>query len=768
MVNKNQLLRRLMALGCLLLLCFGLAGAQLVQLQIVNGENYLHRSAEFLTTTSTVSAARGEILDRYGRPMVTNQTGFSLVLIYASFWEDKEDRFTKLLDLAHRVQADGSAAEGDASADDADETADEEEILETAEGTEESDAGGAVLNDMLPITDTAPFAYVGESDDRTELSAYIKESASTLGLEELQQAKEAARAANEQDPQYDAEGNEIDQEEALDATEIVSASEFIDAMRAYLEENAYLPTGLSDEDVRLLVGLYYSMRQVSFSNTTTFTLADNVSMDLIAYIKEHHQDYEGVDVESKAVRSYDTDSAAHILGTVGSVDYEEWNGDKNGGPYREKAGYLMSDDIGKSGLEAALESYLHGTAGSRTVETDLGSGSVLEEENSNAPQPGDNVITTIDLELQQVAEDSMANYLSGYGRGGAAVALDPDTGEVLVMASYPTYDLENYNRDYDEISADSRHPELNRATGGLYPPGSTFKVLTAIAALEEGLIDANTSFTCTGKFEYGGSTFACNNHDTPMTMDVTTAIKYSCNTYFYNVGLLLTGAHLEQWCDRFGLGNVTGIEIGERAGHAAGPTYREEQRKTDPDQREWMGGDDVNAAIGQSDNSFTPLQLANYMAAVVNGGTLYKPTLVRSIKTYDYSDTVQAEEPEVIGTIEISDATYDLVMQGMSEVTAEGGTAATTFADYPIKVGGKTGSAEMTEVVDGVQINYTNGLFIAFAPFDDPEIVICVVGEGAGHGSSVAPVVRDILDAYFAEEEPDAVRSVQAENTMVP
>ena len=301
-----------------------------------------------------------------------------------------------------------------------------------------------------------------------------------------------------------------------------------------------------------------------------------------------------------------------------------------------------------------------------------------------------------------------------------------------------------------------------------YPPGSTFKVLTAIAALEEGLIDANTSFTCTGKFEYGGSTFACNNHDTPMTMDVTTAIKYSCNTYFYNVGLLLTGAHLEQWCDRFGLGNVTGIEIGERAGHAAGPTYREEQLKTDPDQREWMGGDDVNAAIGQSDNSFTPLQLANYMAAVVNGGTLYKPTLVRSIKTYDYSDTVQAEEPEVIGTIEISDATYDLVMQGMSEVTAEGGTAATTFADYPIKVGGKTGSAEMTEVVDGVQINYTNGLFIAFAPFDDPEIVICVVGEGAGHGSSVAPVVRDILDAYFAEEEPDAVRSVQAENTMVP
>ena len=293
-------------------------------------------------------------------------------------------------------------------------------------------------------------------------------------------------------------------------------------------------------------------------------------------------------------------------------------------------------------------------------------------------------------------------------------------------------------------------------------------MLSAIAALEEGVIDANTTFTCTGVFELGGQKFACNNHDTPMTLDVTQAIKYSCNTFFYNVGQRLTGEHLEDWCDRLGLGNVTGIEIDESTGHAAGPTYRDIMRKADPTLREWQGGDDVNAAIGQSDNAFTPLQLANYMAAVINGGTLYKPTLVKNIKTYDYSDVVEESEPEILGTIEFSDATWNLVMQGMNEVTAEGGTAATTFADYPIAVGGKTGSAEMTENRDGVEINYTNGLFIAFAPFDDPEIVVCVVGEGAGHGSAVAPVVRDIFDAYFAEEEPDTVESVQAENTMVP
>lgn len=767
MVNKNQLLRRLLVLGCLLLLCFGLAGGQLVQLQLVNGESYLRRSAEFLTTTSTVSAARGEILDRYGRPMVTNQTGFSLVLIYASFWEDNESRFETLLDLANRVKADGAPDTADTAEGDA--TDGGEDTTDTADTT--ASDSGAVLNDTLPITETAPFEYVGESgsSERNSLSTYIKDSAETLGLGAVQEAVAAAQTANEQNPQYDADGNEIDQVAAIDATTLVSASEFISAMRTYLEENAGMPTGLSDTDARTLVGLYYSMRQVNFSNSTTFTLADNVSMDLIAYIKEYHQDYEGVDVESEAVRQYNTTYAAHLLGTVGPMYAEEWNGTDNGGPYSEKQGYTMNDTIGKTGLERALEEYLHGTAGSRTMETDLGSGAALEDEaNSSAPQPGDNVITTIDLELQAVAEESLANYVSGYQRGGAAVALDPNTGEVLAMASYPTYDLENFNRDYDEIEADSRSPQLNRATQGLYPPGSTFKVLSAIAALEEGVIDANTTFTCTGVFELGGQKFACNNHDTPMTLDVTQAIKYSCNTFFYNVGQRLTGEHLEDWCDRFGLGNVTGIEIDESTGHAAGPTYRDIMRKADPTLREWQGGDDVNAAIGQSDNAFTPLQLANYMAAVINGGTLYKPTLVKNIKTYDYSDVVEESEPEILGTIEFSDATWNLVMQGMNEVTAEGGTAATTFADYPIAVGGKTGSAEMTENRDGVEINYTNGLFIAFAPFDDPEIVVCVVGEGAGHGSAVAPVVRDIFDAYFAEEEPDTVESVQAENTMVP
>ena len=508
-----------------------------------------------------------------------------------------------------------------------------------------------------------------------------------------------------------------------------------------------------------MVGVYYSMRQVGFSKTITFTLADDVSMDLIAYIKEHHEDYPGVEVQSEAVRQYDTTAAAHVLGTVGVVDASEWKD-----TYQAFPGYQMTSVVGKTGLEKSLESYLHGSSGSRTVETDLG-GNAVAEQSTEAPHPGDNVVTTIDLDLQEAAERSLAENLAGNGRGGAAVALDPNTGEVLAMASYPTYSLADYysTSAAEDRTSDSRHPEMNRATSGVYPPGSTFKVLSAIAGLEEGVIDANTQITCTGVFEYGGQKFTCNNHDTPMTLDVTSALKYSCNTFFYTVGQKLTGAHLEKWSERFGLGVVTGIGIGERSGHAAGPTYRAEMKKADPSTRDWQGGDDVTAAIGQSDNGFTPLQLADYISAVVNGGTLYQPTLVRSIKSYDFSSVVKSETPSAKEKIELSDETRRLVMQGMSEVTDEGGTAGSVFADYPIKVGGKTGTAETYENGEA----FDNGLFIAFAPFENPEIVICVVGEGAGHGAYVAPVVRDMLDEFFTADKVENVDAVPAENTLL-
>ena len=693
MENKQQLLHRLAALLVMLLLCAGLAGSRLVDLQLVHGQEYLERSAQFLTTTSTVSAARGEILDRYGRPMVSNKTGFSLVLLYSDFWENKEDKFDRLLDLAQRVQADaaGLNVTGDVSKTlaAAKKQAQPAQDEYTDETEEEAGEARALLNDMLPISASAPYTYTAEagSSSMSTLSAYIKDSCETLGLTAVQTA---VRQAREAPAEYDTDGNAIDKTKQIDATALVSPTEFVAAMGKYMTEKLGMAANLPQDDVRTLVGVYYSMRQVGFSKTITFTLADDVSMDLIAYIKEHHGEYSGVEVQSEAVRQYDTTAAAHVLGTVGVVDATEWKD-----TYKDLAGYQMTSVIGKTGLEKAFESYLHGSSGSRTVETDLG-GNEVAKQSTAAPRPGDNVVTTLDLDLQEVAERSLAENLAGNGRGGAAVALDPNTGEVLAMASYPTYSLADYNSTAaaEDRANDSRHPEVNRVTSGVYPPGSTFKVLSAIAGLEEGIIDANTQITCTGVFEYGGQKFTCKNHDTPMTLDVTGALKYSCNTFFYTVGQKLTGEHLEKWSERFGLGVVTGIGIGERSGHAAGPTYRAEMKKADPSTRGWQGGDDVIAAIGQSDNGFTPLQLANYISAVVNGGTLYQPTLVRGIKSYDFSSVVKSETPNVKEKIEISDETRRLVMQGMSEVTDEGGTAGSVFADYPIKVGGKTGTAE--------------------------------------------------------------------------
>ena len=762
MENKQQLLHRLAALLVMLLLCAGLAGSRLVDLQLVHGQEYLERSAQFLTTTSTVSAARGEILDRYGRPMVSNKTGFSLVLLYSDFWENKEDKFDRLLDLAQRVQADaaGLNVTGDVSKTlaAAKKQAQPAQDEYTDETEEEAGEARALLNDMLPISASAPYTYTAEagSSSMSTLSAYIKDSCETLGLTAVQTA---VRQAREAPAEYDADGNAIDKTKQIDATALVSPTEFVAAMGKYMTEKLGMAANLPQDDVRTLVGVYYSMRQVGFSKTITFTLADDVSMDLIAYIKEHHGEYPGVEVQSEAVRQYDTTAAAHVLGTVGVVDATEWKD-----TYKDLAGYQMTSVIGKTGLEKAFESYLHGSSGSRTVETDLG-GNEVAKQSTTAPRPGDNVVTTLDLDLQEVAERSLAENLAGNGRGGAAVALDPNTGEVLAMASYPTYSLADYNStaSAEDRANDSRHPEVNRVTSGVYPPGSTFKVLSAIAGLEEGIIDANTQITCTGVFEYGGQKFTCKNHDTPMTLDVTGALKYSCNTFFYTVGQKLTGEHLEKWSERFGLGVVTGIGIGERSGHAAGPTYRAEMKKADPSTRGWQGGDDVIVAIGQSDNGFTPLQLANYISAVVNGGTLYQPTLVRNIKSYDFSSVVKSETPNVKEKIEISDETRRLVMQGMSEVTDEGGTAGSVFADYPIKVGGKTGTAETYENGEA----FDNGLFIAFAPFDDPQIVICVVGEGAGHGAYVAPVVRDMLDEFFTADDVENVDAVPKENTLL-
>lgn len=677
MDNKAKLLRRLIALLCMMIVLVGVSVAGLFSLQVINGAAYHEQAQNRLTSSSTVSASRGEIVDRYGRAMVTNESVYSLRIDYA-YW-DKDAQNSTILKLVQLIR----------------------------------DAGSREV-DSLPISEQAPFEYLGEekSDERQLLSDFAEKE--KLGTD-------------------------------------LTAEQMMAALRKYYE----VDDSISDGNARVIVGVRYEMQQSSFSMYNSFIIASNVSLDLISQIKEQHSIFAGVNVETEAVRKYETPYAAHILGRVTKIYAEDWE------EYKEK-GYNMNAMVGREGLEKSFEKYLHGTDGTRSIETDI-SGKVTNTIEGQAPQPGNNVITTIDLDLQKAAEDSLASTLSsisGAG-GGAAVAIDVNSGQVLAMASYPTIDLTQWNVSYSDWASDTvSTPLLNRTIQGAYQPGSTFKPLTAIAGLEEGVITKNTTINCQHYYtRFKSRSYRCMGYHGPS--NVLRAIQKSCNVFFYETGYRLGGKKLEEWEHKFGFGEKTGIELAnERAGSASGPDNRENMLKNNPALNPWQPGDVITTAIGQCDNAMTPLQLANYCAAIANGGTLYKPTLLKSIKTYDYTGTVKEQEPEVLKTIEASDTTWDIVREGMAEVTDDQGTAAKTFANYPIKVAGKSGTAQ-----HGKKGKNDHAVFIAYAPYENPQIAVAVVGEYAGHGSDVAPIARDIFDAYFANS--DNVGSVDYENTLL-
>ncbi len=681
MDNKARLFRRLVALVCILAALGCIAFFALFRIQIVEGETYRSASERKLTSTIPVTASRGEISDRYGRPLISNRPVFSLRIDYV-YWD--------------------RAAQNDT-------------ILKLAKLVRES---GVEPVDSLPISAIEPFEFLEDPDARTRTRLNQR-------LTEAEITENEAKAA------------------------AMTAEEVVGALRTYYK----IEPSLSAEDARIVVGIRYEMQFVTdFSRNNPYIFAEDVGLDLISQVKERHQEFSGVDVTATGLRQYNTTFAAHLLGEVGKIQKEDWP------EYKEK-GYKMNAIVGRSGLEYTLEPYLHGTDGSRTVETDL-RGNILSELTSSPPQPGANCITTIDLNLQQVAEESLARTLESVdgAEGGAAVVLRVDSAEVLAMASYPTYNLERFHQEFNLYKDDPRKPYTNRAIQETYAPGSTFKPLMAIAALETGTIDKSFTQFCTRNYTYFDTqTFRCLGYHG--RMDIVHAIQYSCNFFFYEVGRLLGGAKIEEWAGKFGLGQVTGIELrDEAAGNIAGPTGRKILQEKNSWLHDWLSADSVQAAIGQSDHAYTPLQLANYMAAVVNGGTVYKPTLLKSVKTYDYTKTVFDHEPEVVSQVDISQETLELVREGMKRVINEG-TAARAFYDCSVQVGGKSGTAQVGKN------ELANGLFIAFAPFDDPEIAICAVGEKIDSGTKMAPVVADLVNAYFADGGETELMA--AENTML-
>lgn len=528
------------------------------------------------------------------------------------------------------------------------------------------------------------------------------------------------------------------------------SAEVLAAMRKlYKVDDSY-----TDAQARLIVGVRYEL-----DGRSSYTFAEDVSTELLGRITDGK--YRGVTIKTAAARVYNTKLAAHILGTVGAIWQEEWRSDESTGyvGYADK-GYNMNDLVGKDGVEKAFEEYLHGKDGKRLITTDE-NGKIPGELYTREPQPGGTVALTIDIDLQQVVEDTLASTIQGMidkdsnERGGAAAVIQVGTGEVLAMASYPTYDLETFNQDYDELVKDERLPMFNRATQGVYAPGSTFKLCTSVAALEEGIITPSTIIEDKGIYTYYVDPQPMcwiwrQAHTTHGRINVSQAIVDSCNYFYYEVGRLTGIKKLDEYATAFGLGQSTGIEIGDVSGVLASPEWAEAH------DREWTDGQTITAAIGQSYNLFTPLQLANYVATLVSGGEHYEAHLLKNVKSYDNSRVIDVYGKGPLNDLNISDSTMAAVTKGMHDLTYD--SLRSAFSRCVVEAGAKTGSAQ-------VGTDIANGTFVAYAPYDDPEIAIAIVVEKGGSGSLLANAAVDIINAWFTRDGTGATAA--GEDTLM-
>ena len=668
-MQKKGLKNRYNILYIVLVLLVVLVIQRLFVLQISEGENYREISDSRLARNIPIKAPRGEILDRYGRALVTNRVGHSIAI--AKIDDDKQ----KLNEVVYHLAS----------------------LFDT---------WNLSYEDTFPVSKHQPFVFEFSGDTAEKQ------------LKKETEFKKKYKFSTQ-----------------LSAQEVVD--KFIER---YEIADTYSP-----EQARKIVGIRYEMEQRNFSSNNAYVFAKDVDIALVSQVKEQRDKYSCVSVYQEPIREYTNGStAAHILGRIGIINAEEYAElkDKN---------YGMNDYIGKEGAEKAFESYLKGTDGTNSIERKIKEGE-SELVYSRDPIPGKTVMLTIDLDLQKAAEESLERHIkriastSTYRNGsdanaGAAVAIDLNSGEILALANYPSFDPERYNLDYNELLKAEGNPLLNRAISGVYEPGSTFKLVSAIAGLETGNLGTQETMVTKGRYPYLGHNFDCNiyrssggNHG---TINVSQALRDSCNYFFYEVGRRTGIESIDYYAQMFGLGDYTGIELSEEvSGKLASP---EERKKSG---REWYPGDVLQASIGQSDNLFTPIQIANYVATVANGGTNYKTHLLKAVRSN--TNPVEFDEiaPEVRHKTEIKQENLSVVLQGMGLVTATGGTASATFADFPVKTGGKTGSAQVSS-------GSANGIYVGFAPFDDPQIAVAVVVEHGASGSGVSPIARDIFEQYF-------------------
>lgn len=674
-----------------------LVGATLIgrlfDLQVVNGKDYRLQSQSRILKDATVLAPRGPILDRYGQPIATSSEGFNVQI-----FKTKMDEATRNLAIYKLIQ-----------------------VL-----TKNNDK----YTDTLPIQiDPIRFDFGAPGENRQRELTWKKQ-------------------------------HKFKPEDTA-----------VDVFNKYID--TYQIVGYKPLDTRKIVGIRYQLSENGYGIYNPYEIATNVSRETVVQVEERYLEFPGINISIQPIRNYPNGAlASHIIGYVGKIDEDEYKA-------RKEEGYSFNDTIGKNGIEGVMEKYLRGINGLRRRQVDS-SGKVTGELGLNDIIPGDSVYLTIDYKLQQVAEKSLMDTINKINTGGdadkfedaqsgAVVAIDVNSGEVLAMASYPNFDPTVFvkgvnSAEWNELN-NKLNPMFNRAISGIYSPGSTFKMVTAITALETGKVGINETVKDQGVYDKGQHPkcwIYTSQHRTHGYVNVSNAIKVSCNYYFYEMGYRIGIDNLEKYAQMFGLGKKTGIELyNESDGTLAGKTYASKRND------DWYLADTLSAAIGQSYNSFTPIQMANYIATLANGGTKYRPHLIKEVKTYDGKvipenevDKEVSEELKIPVThdkkLDFNPENVKAVFEGMGSVTGDaGGTAYSTFNKFPVKIAGKTGTAQTSKGSD-------NAWFVGFAPYDKPQIAIAVIIEHGGHGGYTAPVARDMLAEYFGLNEKNESIDTQA------
>lgn len=669
-----------LALICAIFLGYG---ARLTSLQLVHGAEYAEKGDFVSVRNRTVEAARGEILDRNGSPIVTNRQGNSLIFD-ASYFPIKENKAQNDIILA---------------------------LINLLAQRNEA------WIDNLPLVFGTDGAVSFAPDRDTDIAA-------------------------------------MKDKDILNLNPYATAQNCYDALIEKYELQEY-----AQADARKIASVRYEMTRLTFpTGVSTYTFAEDVSTTTVSMVKEQSAVFQGVDMQVVPYREYtDGTLAPHIVGRAAAIDADEYKAKK-------ADGYSITDEIGKFGIEQAAEKYLRGTNGKKRVTVKKTGEST--EEYTKTPEQGNTVILTLDANLQKTAQNALDQSVAELASNpkyifasGAAVVIDVRNGDILACASNPNYDITQYAEKYDELSKAANAPLWNRPLMSAYAPGSSFKPGMALAGLEEGIIKKETTITCNRPYHrFPDIDFGCLGigHAAGSAINAVDALKYSCNIFFYEDGYQLGVDKMAEYSKKYGFGQATGVELPEATGNLSTPAYAHEMAAaigSDPDAA-WTEGMVIQTAIGQAYNMMTPIQMANYCAMIATGGTRYVPHFIKSVKSYDYSQTlVDNNDGTVAAKENFKPENIATIKEGMYAMATYSGNDAHKLnlgRLGEIGVAAKSGTPQLNRVLDGK--NYpdrNNGFLIAFAPYDNPQIAMCITIEDGYHSRYAVKVAQAILNEYF-------------------